>query len=119
MKKDKITMTMLTITTGFLAVGLIFKWEAAVYLSLATGVIGIVSPFLSRWITWTWDQIGFLLGLIIPRIILALIFYLFLFPVAMMARLFRKDPLFLSKGYKSLFIERNFEATPQDFEKTW
>ena len=117
--KSKVTMTMLTITTGFLAAGLIFRWDPAIYIALGTGITGIVSSFLSKWITWAWDKLGYILGLVIPKIILVLIFYIFLFPIAVLARLFRKDPLLLSNNYKSFFLERNYVPAKKDFEKTW
>lgn len=110
---------MLVISTGFLALYLIYSWRWAVLISLAIGIIGIVSPFLSRKIAWAWMKLAKLLGYIVPNILLGIIFFLFLFPISLLSKLFKKDPLMLSRSYDSYFIEIERETEKQDFEKIW
>lgn len=110
---------MLVITTGFLAVYLLKSWQWALYVSLAAGVTGIVSPRLSRKIEWGWMKLGKLLSYVVPNILLTLIFYLVLFPVALLSRIGRKDPLMLSRDHESYFIEVDREIEPEEFEKIW
>lgn len=119
MKKDTSKSTMLVISMGFLVLHLILSWKWAVILSLVIGVIGILSSFLSEKIEWGWMKLASIPGYIIPNILLSIVFYLFLFPISLLSKLFTKDPLMLSKEYDSYFIDINKEMNKKDFEKMW
>ncbi len=122
MKKIKTNpaKTILTITVGFLLIYLITKWKWSIAVSLGIGIIGILSNYLSQKIEFLWMKLSWLLGLIIPNIVLGIIFYLFLFPLALLSRAFgRKDPLYLKNKSESVFktIHKDFEKS--HFEKSW
>mgnify|MGYP001041919836 CR=1 FL=1 len=119
MERDKARTTMLVISMGFLALHLLYDWRWAVYVSLAVGVIGIVSPFLSGKIARGWMMLAKLLGYIVPNILLGIIFYFFLFPISLLWKLFKKDPLMMSGRYESYFVEVEREPEKEDFEKIW
>ena len=119
MKTDTSKSTMLVISTGFLILYLIFSWNWAVYVSLLIGVVGIISPFLSKKVDWIWMKFANLLGLIIPNLLLGIVFFLFLFPISRISKLFIKDTLMLSKNFKTYFIDINKETDKTSFEKTW
>lgn len=118
-KKESYKSTILTISMGFLALYLIFNWKWAVIIALLIGLIGIFSPFLSRKIEWFWMKISKILALVFPKILLTLVYFLFLVPVAALYKLFNKDPLKLNKNYNSYFlkIERSFDKN--NLNKTW
>jgi len=117
--KDTSKTTMLTLSMGFLVVYLIRDWWWALILSLAIGITGLISPFLSRKIEWAWLRLGKILGFIIPNILLALVFYLVLFPISLLSRMSRKDPLMLSKDRDSYFVDLKGKTDRKDFEKIW
>jgi len=119
MKTDKSKSTMLILSMGFLFLFLVFSWKWTLIGSFVVGVIGIASPFLSRKIEWAWMKLANLLGYIIPNILLTLVFFLFLFPLSLLSKLFRKDPLMLSKKYRTYFIDINKEMPKESFEKIW
>jgi hypothetical protein len=119
MKTEKTKSTMLIISMGFLFLYLVFSLKWAVIVSFAVGIIGIASPFLSRKIEWAWMKVADLLSYIIPNVLLTLAFFLFLFPLSLLSRLFRKDPLMLSKKYNSYFIDIHKEMPKDSFEKIW
>lgn len=119
MKTDTSKSTILIISMGFLIIYLLFLWQWAVFVSLIVGVVGIISSFLSRKIEWCWMKLTKLLGYIIPNILLGIVFFFFLFPISLFYKLFSKDPLMLSKKYKSYFIDINKEIDKKSFEKTW
>ena len=119
MKTDKSKSTMLIISMGFLFLSLVFSWKWAVIVSFVVGIVGIASPFLSRKIEWGWMKLANILGYIIPNLLLTLAFFLFLYPLSLLSRLFRKDPLMLSKKYKTYFIDINKEISKESFEKIW
>lgn len=119
MKEDSSKSTMLVITTGFLVLYAIFAWKWALVVSLSAGIIGIISSRLSEKVHWLWMKLSLLLSYIVPNILLSLVYYLFLFPIAILFRLFTKDPLMLSEKYSSYFININKKAEKESFEKTW
>lgn len=112
--------TMLTISMGFLVIYLLADWQPALIISLAIGLIGVFSTFLSEKIEWAWMKLAWVLSLIVPNILLSVIFFLILFPMAMLSRLFgKKDPLMLKRGRESMFrdVEGKFDRT--SFEEMW
>ena len=119
MKSDTSKSTILVISMGFLILYLVFAWQWAVLVSLTVGVVGALSGYLSQKIEWVWMKIAQLLGYIIPNILLTLMFFLFLYPIALLSKLFSKDPLMLSDQYKTYFIDINKEIDKKSFEKTW
>jgi len=118
-KSDTSKSTILVISMGFLALHLIFSWQWAAIVSLIVGAVGIISKFLSKKIEWGWMKLSQFMGYIISNILLSLMFFLFLFPISLLSKLVRKDPLMLSKQYKTYFIDINKEMDKKSFEKIW
>lgn len=119
MKKDTSKSTMLIISMGCLILYLLFLWQWAVFVSLLVGVIGITSNFLSKKIEWGWMMLAKVMGYVVPNILLSIVFYLVLFPLSLLSRLFRKDPLMLSNKHKTYFIDIGKEMNKESFEKIW
>jgi hypothetical protein len=72
------------------------------------------------WIDFLWMKLTWLLSLIIPRIILSLLFYLFLTPLALLSRIFGDgDPLQMKKPVSSMFRVEEPLSGPTSFEKMW
>ena len=118
--KTNPTQTILTICVGFLVIHLITKADWAIYVSLVIGVLGVFSPFLSKKIDFLWMKLAWVLSLIIPNILLSIIFYLFLFPIALLSKLFSdKDPLMLKNTTKTTFRTREKSFEKSSFEKPW
>jgi ABC-type dipeptide/oligopeptide/nickel transport system permease subunit len=112
--------TLLTISTGFILVYLITGWNWAIIVSFVIGLTGILSGYLSRKIDFIWMKLGQILGLLVPGILLGIVFYLFLFPISILSKLFgKKDPLQLKNKNASMFIISNKHFEKESFEKTW
>jgi len=119
MKSDTSKSTILVISMGFLVLHLIFFWQWAAIVALMVGVVGIVSTFLSKKIEWGWMKLSKFMGYIISNILLSIVFFLFLFPISLLSKMFIKDPLMLSKEYSTYFIDINKEMDKKNFEKIW
>jgi len=118
--KSEATKTVLTITIGFLAIYVITKWEWTISMSLIIGLMGILSSYLSKKIDFIWIKLTWLLSMIVPNILLFVIFFLFLLPIAILSRIFgRKDPLSLKNTTNSLFKNSNKKFGKVSFEKPW
>jgi hypothetical protein len=92
---------------------------AAATLLLATGLF--VKP-LARRIAQVWLGFAEALGAVNSRILLGAIFYLFLTPIALLARLVRGDFLQLRKQEgpgRSYWHRRDHRAAPGDLGKLW
>jgi len=119
MKTNNARTTVLVISMGFLFLYLVFSWKWAVYVSFAVGASGAISLYLSGIIEWIWLKLAYILGQIIPNILLTMLFFLFLTPIALFSRLFNKDPLMLSKKYSTHFIGVYTRDHKESFRKTW
>lgn len=119
MEKDTSKSTILIISMGFLAMHLVFHWYWPAIAALIIGVAGVASSRLSRKIEWVWMKLAQLLSYIIPNILLSIVFFLFLFPLSLLSKLFTKDPLMLSNKYDSYFVDINKEMNKKSFEKMW
>lgn len=108
------------ITVGFLILHLVFKQDALLYIAVAAGAIGILSTYLSKKIEWAWFKLTYILSLIVPNILLGLIFYLVLTPIAFFANLSgKKDTLQIKKPVNSAFVTLNKKFTAEDLQKPW
>ena len=112
--------TVLTIVIGFGIVFLITQNKYFLYVALGIGLLGLISSFIAKQIEKLWSLLTKVLSYIVPNILLSIVFYLFLFPIALLSRLFgKKDPLKLKKSTGSTFVvdERGFEKA--SFEQTF
>lgn len=122
MKAIKInpSKTVLTISIGFLIVFILTKFNWALITALGVGLAGVFSDYLSEKIDFIWGLLTKLLSYIVPNILLTLVFFLFLFPIAVLARVFgRKDPLKLKNNSTTMYVEHEAEITPASFENTF
>lgn len=119
MKENTTRSSILVITTGFLAIFLLFSYKWAIYTSLAIGIAGIFSPYLSNKIDRVWMKFSTILGFIIPNILLTIVFYFILFPVSLISKIFRRDPMMLSEKHDSYFINIKKEITGESLKKPW
>ena len=119
-KKTSPANTVLTIVTGFVIIFMMTKKEWAIYVALVVGIAGLLSPALASLIDKVWMKIGVVLSYIVPNILLSLVFFLFLTPIALISRLFKKkDALTLVNPKGSVYNERNKLFEANDLENPW
>lgn len=118
--------TILIITVGFLMVYLVLwkrtgiQHEWLLYVAAFVGLGGFLSGFVANKINWLWTKLTWILSLIVPNILMSLVFYVVLFPFALISRIMgKKDPLHLKNRSDSLFktCERQFDK--KSFENPW
>ncbi|MCF2486952.1 SxtJ family membrane protein [Dyadobacter sp. CY347] len=112
----------LVIVTGLVVFYFIFGSKYP-YLLIAAAVVGVLSiaiPAAGDLIVKGWYKIAEILGAINGRILLSLVFFVILFPVAAIAKLGKKNPLALKREAKdSVFVERNHKYSAKDLEQVW
>ena len=118
---DKTMETSLVITTGLLILWFVYKTEWILFASLLIGLLSLMSGTFAGIIAAAWKKIADILGWVMPKVLLSVVFYLVLTPVALVSRLFTKDALGLKRKNKeeSYWIEHVHLLKPEDFEKTW
>jgi hypothetical protein len=112
--------TILVIVTGLLALAWIFNIALLGKIALGIGAISIFIPPAAKAIEWVWFKVTLALGWLNSRIILSIVYFVFLMPIAWLSRWFTKDPLALKKEKRStLFVTRNHLYTGKDLENIW
>ncbi len=124
MKREKNLETMLVITVGMLVLYYFFRTKTwgnyLLITSLVMGLIGVFSDFLSEKVAWVWGKIAHIMGTFNSYVLLSIIFFVFLTPVAFLFKLTRKDSLKL-KAQKNgtVYEERNHLYVAKDVENVW
>lgn len=112
--------TVLTICGGLFVISLITKMYAILFIV----VFLFIAPFFSKpfasLIDRLWMRLSLILSKIFPPILLTIIFYVFLTPIAILSRIFgEKNPLHLKNVDESLFKTVNKTFEKSSFEKPW
>ena len=88
--------------------------------AFAIGLVSVLLPVAARWIEWSWLKLAMILGWINSRILLTVVYFIFLLPLAWVSRLFTKDPLRLKRSNTtSLYTVRNHQYRKEDLENIW
>lgn len=110
----------LTIVIGFLLLSNYFHSKPLLLISIAVGLLAIFSEKANDKIIWVWNKLTEVLGLIMPNVLLTIVFYLFLTPLAWLNRINRKkNPLQLRNESTSTFISKRKEFSKASLEKIW
>ncbi len=112
--------TVLVITVGMLIVFALTQWKWAFNAAVIIGLLGLLSSFIAKQIDFLWMKLAWVLSLIVPNILLSVIFYLLLTPIALLSRVFgEKNQLNLKNKTDSLFKDYNKVFDKPSFEKPW
>jgi hypothetical protein len=118
--KSEPIKTVLVITVGMLVLYFVTDVQWLLIVSLIVGLTGLISPYLAKKIDYLWMKLAWILSLIVPNIILSIVFYLFLTPIALLSRLFgESDPLTLKNSTETLFKDYKKAVDKASFEKPW
>ena len=91
-----------------------------IFISLATlfVILALVAPAWLALLNKLWFQLGLLLGRVVNPIILGVIFFIFITPVAIITKLFGRDELLINKRTTSTYwLERKpIGPKPESFK---
>jgi hypothetical protein len=119
MMRDTSKAAILGICTGLMGVYFVSSLRWTLLAAFIIGLIGLFFPFGSRAIEWIWIRLAGFLGAITSRVLLFIVYVIFLFPVSLLFRIFTKDPLMLSRRYNSFFLKKETGIDKKSFEKMW
>lgn len=119
--KEKSISAILAMVFGFLVLYLIFDFRWLLILSVVIGGIGLFSTTLTNWLVKGWMALAEFLGKINGAILLSLIFFVFLTPIALLMRLVKGVDELRLKRVKtdSVFEVRNHTYEPKDLKNIW
>ncbi|MFY0698194.1 MAG: hypothetical protein JXR11_10115 [Balneola sp.] len=111
--------TQLVIVTGLLVIAAIFQNEIFAYVALIIGVLSIAIKPIGDRIVWGWYKLAELLSKVMNPLILGLLYFLFITPIALLFRLFGNDPLRLKDNKGSLYDSREHTYIKKGLENPW
>lgn len=110
----------LVIVTGLLLISLLFQVHWPSIAAVVIGTVSLVIPPAGKLIVAGWLKLAEVLGFINSRILLTLIYGIYLIPWSIVYKLTNKEVLDIRKNNKSsLFHKRDHTYTKKDLEKTW
>lgn len=88
--------------------------------TLFIAFIGFISKEARNHIDFLWMKLAWVLSLIVPKIVLSIVFYFLLFPIAFISRIVGAKNGFDLKNNKESFFKTTTKEFDKDFfEKPW
>lgn len=120
MNRAKNLEVILTLCVALVVFFFVFQEKSLLFVAIALGIIGMFSDYLSRKISWVWLTFAKGISFIMSHVILTIVFFLFLLPLSLLAKLFKKNAIRLKQhGQTTCYITRNHEFKAQDLETMW
>lgn len=121
MKNEKVKAleAQLAIVVGF---GLIAYYSKNTYFLqgvLLLGLAFLLFPSLGNLVAKGWFKLAELIGGVMSKVLLSVVFFVFLLPVASLAKLFNRNLLGLKDPGTSNYTERNQKYSSKDLEHIW
>src|SRR4030042_4728823 len=79
-------------------------------------IINMIYPSIFKPFAFFWFGLAKILNMFVPKILLSIVFFVFILPFAFMFRIFKRDLLYLKKfkkGSDSVFKFRNHKFIPE------
>ena len=111
------TIAVLALAATF--IGILFKVKWMPYVTFCLLFIGLFAKGASRFISHWWMRFAVLLGTFNAKMLLTIVFFVLLTPIAYVYRIFKGDTIVLKRRPSSAtyWHERNHLFAPADFER--
>lgn len=122
MNRDQSRDTGMAMVLLLLLVYLYARRPGLLAAALAAHVITMTFPGLFKPVAVVWLGLSHLLGTIMSRVLLSIVFYAIVTPVGLLRRIAGKDTLKVrafKAGVESVMLERNHVFAPADIEKPY
>jgi hypothetical protein len=120
--KDESRDTGMAMVLLFLLLALSPKRHAFVFVAIALHLLNMTVPVIYRPIAIVWLGLSDVMGAVMSRVLLSIVFFLVVTPIGILRRLFGKDALKL-RAFKasgnSVMLERNHTFTGRDLERPY
>jgi hypothetical protein len=98
------------------------KREGYLFVAMGLHVLNMTKPRIYRPIAVIWLGFSDLLGAVVSRVLLSVVFFFVVTPISLLRRLFGKDSLKLrvfKVGQGSVMVERNHTFVGRDLERPY
>ena len=113
--------TMGVLSAAALVFGLVLKVQMLLYVALGLILVGLFIKGLASLITRIWLKFAEVLGSVNTRIILSVVFFVLLTPIALVYRMIHGDFMCLKRREKeaTYFSQREHAYSPRDLANPW
>jgi hypothetical protein len=112
--------TQLVITAGFIVLFVLSKRVVFIDIALGVALVSLIIPKAGDYIVICWYKLAEVLGWVNSKIILSLVFIVFIVPFSLLSKLFRKEKMDIKHTSKtSLFHTRGHKYTKEDIQEQW
>jgi hypothetical protein len=120
-EKDKHRETVAVLAAALVVAYAVREQKVFVILAGLLAVIGLASPLLSARIHRLWMGLAQVLGLVMTRVLLSVVYFVVLFPLAILSRRFSAHDSLRLKHDKgsSVYSDRDHTYTAADLENPW
>jgi len=118
-KKHRSLETILVLVAALIIFFWIYEKKVFLLAALLLAFIAMTSDLLTDLISRAWFRLSELLGKVMSKVILSLVYFVVLLPAALLFRLTGKDQLQLNRKGDSYFYRRDHQYTKKDIENIW
>ena len=122
-QRSKDLESVLAIMTGLIVIAVIFSDDPIefstskmnfFYIAGFIGVLAIASKTFSKYLSTGWMKLAEGMGYVMSKLLLSIVFFIFLSPIAFVYRLFTKNNMKKNQTADTVFDERNYTFTKED-----
>jgi hypothetical protein len=120
--KDQSRDTGMAMVLLFLLLFIARKREGWLYIAMGLHVLNMIVPQIYRPIAVLWLGFSDLLGAVVPKVMLGILFFFVVTPIGLFRRMLGKDALKLrvfKGGDGSVMLQRNHVFVAQDLERPY
>lgn len=119
MNKIKTLETMLILAGALIVFNFIFELKILLYIAVGLILIGAFINPVAVFISKIWLKLSEWIGFIMSKVILTVIFFFFLLPIALLSRLFSKRDIILKRKNDTYYYLRNHKYDAADLRNPW
>jgi hypothetical protein len=117
MERNKHLETILVLVIALMIVFMVNGHRYWLWGAVALGAIGLFIPFLAGKIHWAWMKLAHVMGYVMSKVMLTLVYVLVVVPMGIFSR--KKITMQLKSSTNSYFKERNYTYKKEDLENVW
>jgi hypothetical protein len=115
--RQKHLETILVIVLGMIVIYFAAGSRYILWGAIALGLIGVFIPAIAAKIHWAWMKLAHVLGYVMGKVMLTLVYTLVVLPMSWFAK--NKVSVRLKANSDSYFKERNYTYKKEDLENVW
>ena len=117
MDRQKHLETILVIVLGLVVIHATSGNKYFLWAALIIGILGVFNPFLAEKIHWAWMKLAHVMGYVMSKVMLTLVYTIVVLPMSLFAR--KKVSVRLTGKSNTYFKERNYTYKKEDLENVW